>query len=88
MTPVAMPPMTDDELLVAVARLIALLEGLPTTPHKCGTCGRVFQLSKAHELNATADDIRRELFRRGVEVPKGEVFSTRWQAMRAELKQG
>lgn len=88
MTPVAMPPMTDDELLVAVAKLLALLEGLPVGVHLCSLCSTPFQLSCSHELMATEDDIRRELFRRGVEVPKGEVFATRWQAMRAELKQG
>jgi hypothetical protein len=66
--PAAMPPMADDELLAAVGYLLALLDGLPLGMRRCA-CGRPYRLSVTHGLQATAQDIARELHRRGAKIP-------------------
>jgi hypothetical protein len=68
MIPHAMPPMTDDELLALTARLLAVLEGLPLSAHRC-TCGRVYRLGIVYELQALIVDISRALLQRGTKVP-------------------
>lgn len=82
--PAASPPMTGAELLEAVGHLLALIDGLPTGVHLCGTCGSPHRLSLAHDLEATARDIKRELYRRGAKMP-AEIVSD-WLARVQKLE--
>jgi hypothetical protein len=58
---------SDDELYAAVARLLALLEGLPDE-RRCA-CRRLYRIGCAAELQQLMHQIGKALLSRGAEVP-------------------